>query len=201
MARQAPPPTKPKKTWKGDKKLSPGHEAFVREYLVDLNGTAAAKRAGYSEKTAHVIAHQLLKIPLVRLAIQEGMDSRAKRIEITADRVLQELAKLAFVNTQDLYDDIGNLIPVQDLPRETAAAIHSIKVISTAGSSALQEIKLHDKKTSLELLGKHLVLFTDKKEVTGPNGEPLFPQGTNADEIAKQNRERMLAELAQEESK
>ena len=178
--------------------LTEQQRKFAQEYIVDLNATQAAIRAGYSIKTAHIQGSQLIRNPKVSACIQEAMDYRAKRTAITADRVLAEIGKMAFANTQELYDEDGNLIPVQNLPPDIAAAIHSVKISMGPQGTMLQEIKLHDKKGSLELLGKHLVLFTEKREVTGPNGEPLFADKAQGDDRARKARELMLAELGEE---
>jgi phage terminase small subunit len=145
---------------------------FVKEYLIDLNATQAAIRAGYSAKTANVIGPENLAKPCVAAAIQEAMDKRAEKIEITADKVLQEIAKLAFANIQDFYDESGILKDINSLPRDVAVALSSSKINLTE-ACAVQEIKLHDKKGSLELLGRHLKLFTDKTEISGKDGQPL----------------------------
>ena len=148
------------------KPLTAKQSMFVKEYLIDLNATQAAIRAGYSEKTAGKIGQENLIKPDVQAAIQIAMDSRASKLDITAERVLAEIAKMAFVNFQDLYDESGNLIEVQNLPRDVAAAVSTIKINLTE-ASALQEIKLHDKGQALERLGRHLKLFTDKVEHSG----------------------------------
>ena len=145
-------------------KLTAKQQMFVKEYLVDLNATQAAIRAGYSAKTAEWIGPQLLGKTHVATAIQAAMDERSARVEITADRVLQEIAKLAFSNLQDFYNENGALKEIHELPRDVAAALSSVKVNLTE-ACAVQEVKLHDKKGSLELLGKHLILFTDKTKV------------------------------------
>ena len=147
-------------------------QMFVKEYLIDLNATQAAIRAGYSEKTAGQIGDENLKKPEIAGAIQEAMNKRSARVEITADKVLQEIAKLAFANLQDFYDENGSLKDIKSLPRDVAVALSSSKVNLTE-ACAVQEIKLHDKKGSLELLGRHLKLFTDKTEITGADGTPL----------------------------
>lgn len=139
---------------------------FVKEYLIDLNATQAAIRAGYSGKTAEAAASRLLTKVNIQSAIQAQMDKRAAKIEISAERVLQEIAKMAFANVQDLYDEHGILKPISELPRDVAATVQSVKVNLTE-TCAVQEVKLWDKKGSLELLGKHLVLFTDKHEHSG----------------------------------
>lgn len=150
-------------------------ELFAREYLVDLNATQAAIRAGYSEKTAYSQGERLLRNVEVATVIQTNMDKRAAKIEITADKVLQEIAKLSFANLQDFYNENGSLKEIHTLPRDVAAALSSSKVNLTE-ACAVQEIKLHDKKGSLELLGRHLKLFTDKTELTGKDGETLTIQ-------------------------
>lgn len=69
--------------------MTPKQNAFVREYLVDLNATQAAIRAGYSKRTAHVIGHENLTKPEIAMTIEAAMNERAKRTEITADYVLE----------------------------------------------------------------------------------------------------------------
>lgn len=143
-------------------------ELFAKEYLVDLNATQSAIRAGYSEKTAYSQGERLLRNVEVAAEIQKNMDKRAAKIEITADKVLQEIAKLSFANLQDFYNENGSLKEIHTLPRDVAAALASSKVNLTE-ACAVQEIKLHDKKGSLELLGKHLKLFNE----VGSKDNPL----------------------------
>ena len=144
---------------------------FVREYLVDLNATAAAKRAGYSEKTAHVIGQENLRKPAIKEAISEAMNARSKRTEITADRVLIELGRLAFLDIRKAFNADGSLKPIHELDDDTAAAIAGIEVSETAGgdgsAGTLKKIKLSDKRASLELCGRHLQMWTDKIKVSG----------------------------------
>ena len=153
-------------------KLTLKQELFIKEYLIDLNATQAAIRAGYSEKTAQVIGSENLSKPFIAIAIQEAMNKRSEKTEITAEKVLQEIAKLAFSNLQDFYHPDGGLKAIHELPRDVAACLLTNKINLTE-ASAIQEIKLHDKKGSLELLGRHLKLFTDKTEITGADGTPL----------------------------
>ena len=144
--------------------MTPKQELFVKEYLVDLNATQAAIRAGYSARTAEWQGPQLLGKSHVSAAIQAAMNKRSAKIEITEQRVLEEIAKMAFVNIQDLYDENGILKPINELPRHVAAGIQSVKVNLTE-ACAVQEVKLWDKKGALELLGKHLRLFADRLEL------------------------------------
>lgn len=159
------------------KKLTAKQAAFVKEYLVDLNATQAAIRAGYSAKTAAVLAHETLRNPNVAAAIQAAMDDRSKRTDITADNVLKEIAKLAFVDPRKLFDDKGRLRPIQDLPDEVALAVASVEVVTSripggepTDVEHTAKIKFWDKRGSLELLGKHLKLFTEVKEHKLPDG-------------------------------
>ena len=146
---------------------------FVIEYLKDLNATQAAIRAGYSVKTAEVIGFENLRKPKIAAAIQEAMDKRAKKAEITADRVLEEIAKLAFFDPRKFFRDDGTPIPIQELDDDTAMALSGIDVLEEFEGSGKDRVfigytkkfKLTDKKASLELLGRHLKLFTDKLDV------------------------------------
>ena len=86
------------------RRLTPKQAEFVRQYLVDLNATQAAIRAGYSERTASKIASELLGKTGVREAIATAQAKREQRTEITADRVVSELAKIAFADPRELMD-------------------------------------------------------------------------------------------------
>lgn len=152
--------------------LTPKQEAFCREYLVDLNATQAAIRAGYSPKTAHMMGHENLKKPEMAAFIQKEMTERAGRTEITADRVLSEIGRLAFADIRSVFDENGRLLPVHMLPAEVAASVSSIEVVTSkvpggepADVEHTAKIKFWDKRGSLELLGRHLKMFTDKVEV------------------------------------
>lgn len=155
--------------------LTHKQQAFVDEYLIDLNATQAAIRAGYSKKTAGQIGEQNLKKLEIAAAIQEEMDKRGTRTEITADRVLEEIAKLAFFDPRKFFNSDGSPIPIQDLDDNTAMALSGIDVLEEFEGSGndrvfvgyTKKFKLTDKKASLELLGRHLKLFTDKVEHTG----------------------------------
>ena len=158
-------------------KLTPKQKRFVDEYLIDLNATQAAIRAGYSKKTANVIGPQnLVKLGIAE-AIQKAMDARSKRTEITADRVLEELAKLGFANMLDymtVNSDGLAFVDLSKLTREQAAAIQELNIDQywEGDGEDVREVKkvkfkLADKKGNLELIGRHLKMFTDKVEVSG----------------------------------
>lgn len=149
--------------------LTPKQSAFVREYLVDLNATQAAIRAGYSAKNAGKIGPELLGKTRIQAEIQIGMDKRAQRNDITADRVLKEIARLAFFDPRRLLNGDGTPKAIHELDDDTAAAVAGIDIVTKGnedlGYADVMKIKLADKSKNLELLGRHLKLFTDKIEV------------------------------------
>lgn len=166
--------------------LPPKQQRFVDEYLVDLNATQAAIRAGYSPRTAQVQSSDLLSKPMVADAVARAKAERSARIGLTADRVLQELAAIGFARMPD-YADWGDgeqmqLKPSGELNEQQAAAI--VQVVETEkfvksldrGESLWsreRSIKLHDKVSTLKLLGQHIGMFSEKHEVTGKDGAPL----------------------------
>lgn len=155
--------------------LTAKQKAFVQEYLIDLNATQAAIRAGYSAKTANRIANENLSKPDIQTAIQKAMDKRAQRTEITADRVLQELAKIGFANMADYTVWGPNGVALKDstqLTMDQTAAISEVsETITEAGGSI--RFKLHNKIAALERIGKHLGMFDDRadKDKPDPNAQ------------------------------
>ena len=156
---------------------------FVEEYLIDLNATQAAIRAGYSPDTAKSIGSENLTKPDLQARIAKAMAERSKRTGVSADRVVMELAKIAFVNAGDVIDaETATLKP--DAAREDTAAIQSVKV-KTFGEDGLErEIKMADKLKALELLGKHLGMFKDKVELSGT----LETEKNKLDDLIRQMR-------------
>lgn len=139
---------------------------FIEEYLIDLNATQAAIRAGYSPDTAQQTGSENLSKPVIRAQIDRAMAERSKRTGVNAERVIQELAKIAFVNAAEVIDPKTATVKEDALPEDTAA-IQSVKV-KTFGEDGLErEIKMADKLKALELLGKHLGMFKDKIELSG----------------------------------
>lgn len=148
-------------------KLTVKQKAFVDEYLIDLNATQAAIRAGYSAKTADVIGCENLTKPNIQQAISERMAERSKRTGVNQDRVVLELAKIAFVKMTDVVDpDTGEVR--EDATDDDLACIETIKYKSSesdTGSSVEREVKISPKLKALELLGKHLGMWNDKLDV------------------------------------
>jgi len=154
-------------------KLTPKQALFCKEYLVDLNATQAAKRAGYSEDTAKQIGSENLSKPAIAERIQKGMDARAIAVGIDAEMVLAELCKLGTYNVQDfIIEDTDGLRAISDLDRDHAAAITEITTRRIAGKNGGDDtiietkVKLADKGQNLERIGRHLKLFTDKTETS-----------------------------------
>lgn len=141
-------------------KLTEKQKRFVQEYLVDLNATAAARRAGYSEKTADRIGPELLGKTCVSDAIKKAMEKRSARTEITQDRVLEELAAVAFSRGTDYANVIAGCVVVNDTAQLTDA--QKAAIISIKQTKEGVEIKLADKHRALELLAKHLGLLSEK---------------------------------------
>lgn len=145
---------------------------FVEEYLIDLNATQAAIRAGYSKKTAQIIGFENLSKPIISSAIEAAQKARSERTEITQDKVLAEYAKLAFLDPRRFYDSTGALIPVPLLPADVAAALSSMKVTVERGAEEgqmndVKEIKFTDKKGALDSVARHLGMFKDRLELSG----------------------------------
>ncbi len=129
-------------------------QRFVEEYLKDLNATAAAVRAGYSEKTAMEQGHQLLQKTSVSEAIQVAQQERAKRLQLDVDTVVANLANIAGANILDYLEQDGDLIKLKDLNTlspQQLTAIESIK----HGKYGI-ELKLYSKLTASDMLMKHL---------------------------------------------
>lgn len=175
-------------------KLTAKQQRFCDEYLIDLNATQAAIRAGYSERTAMEQGYQLLQKTSVQERIQQRKSDRVERTEITQDMVLKELAIIAFSNAADYANIIekdamveveGNMIPMldadgnqvkyrtvepvltDDLTEEQKRALSVIK----KGRDGF-EVKPYDKVRALELLGKHLGMWTEKVEVETKSRSP-----------------------------
>lgn len=156
---------------------------FCEEYLIDLNATQAAIRAGYSPDTAKAIGCENLTKPDICAHIDRVMAERSRRTGVNADRVVQELAKIAFVNATDVIDPKTATVKENALPEDTAA-IQSVKV-KTFGEDGLErEIKMADKLRALEMLGRHLGMFKDKLELSGG----LDTEKTKLDDLLKQMR-------------
>jgi phage terminase small subunit len=169
---------------------------FVREYLVDRNGTRAAIAAGYARRSASVTSCRLLRNAKVQAEVSELTEQRLQRLEISADTVLQELAKIAFANIKDFFSvqddgsitlDLSQVTPVQ------AAGLADLRLdeyTSEKGCIRRTRVKLGPKTRALELLGKHLKLWTDQSQLA---------HGLDLAEEIKKARERVLRGMSDAE--
>lgn len=143
--------------------LTDKQQRFVEEYMVDLNATQAAIRAGYSQDTAKEIGCENLTKPNIQEAIQKRKQELSDQTGITAERVLKEYAKIAFSDIRELYTPDNNLYDIRQLDDETAGAVMSVEVdvMSMQGMPVgeTKKVKLYNKLTALEALGKHIGLF------------------------------------------
>lgn len=153
--------------------LNDKQQRFVDEYLKDLNATQAAIRAGYSAKTAYAIAEKLLRKVEIQQAIQKAMKARSDRTEITQDRVLQELARLAFFDARKMFNGDGSPKAIHELDDDTAAAIIGLDVVdvgnSEIGIGQVLKYKVADKGAALTNAMRHLGMFNDKLDVNVTN--------------------------------
>ncbi|HGJ5920855.1 terminase small subunit, partial [Arsenophonus apicola] len=148
--------------------LTDKQEAFCREYLIDLNATQAAIRAGYSEKTAKDIACQNLAKLNIQKRIQTLMEERKNRIEVNADYVLKRLVEIDQMDVLDILTDSGDLRPIKDWPKvwRTTLSGLDIAAIRVDGAEALlKKVKWPDKVKNLELLGKHVSVQAFREQV------------------------------------
>lgn len=163
------------------RKLTKKQRVFVAEYPKDYNATRAAKKAGYSRKTAYQIGHNLLKKVEIAEALENGMNERLRKIGIQPERVLTEMARISFSDIRKIFNEDHSLKQPSEWDDETAAAVAGVEVFEEffgRGNDRTlightKKLKIFDKTKTLEQLGKHLKLFTEKHEVTGKDGNPI----------------------------
>ena len=143
--------------------LTSKQSRFVAEYLIDLNGKQAAIRAGYSAKTAEVQASQLLRIAKIQVALSAAIRARSWNTEVTADRVVAELAKIGFANMRDYWPKEGETVDLHRLHQDLTAAVQEITIDETVDPLGVvyrhTRLKLHDKKGALDSLAQYVGMF------------------------------------------
>lgn len=162
--------------------LTDKQQRFCEEYIVDLNATKAAERAGYSSKTAEAIGFENLKKPKIQKEIERLKKARSKRTQITADRVLKELARIGYSKITDYLEVVERNITI-GYKKDGTPITERKKVVEIKETAEMDpdkipavsqikqtkhgiSLKLYDKPAALKDLGRHLKLFTDKVEVT-----------------------------------
>ena len=165
--------------------LTAKQKIFAEEYLVDLNATRAYK-AAYprvkKDESARVNGSRLLTNANVAVYVEKRMQERQKRTEITQDRVLEELAAIAFARATDYAEVRKDRVIIKDTADLTEDQIKAIAGIKE-GKFGI-ELKLNDKEKALELLGRHLGMFKDKVELSGG----LDNEKTKLDDLIQQMR-------------
>jgi phage terminase small subunit len=154
--------------------MTPRQARFVEEYLVDLNATQAAIRAGYSPKTANEQGARLLAKASVQEAVQAAQRARSEATGVTAARVVEELARIAFVDVGDLFDESERMKPLNEMPEAVRRAIAGVEIarekrvtkvdadnVETDITDDVRKVKLWDKPRALELLARHLGMLKD----------------------------------------
>lgn len=196
--------------------LEPRQARFVEEYLVDLNATQAAIRAGYSKDSARTIGPENLSKPAIAAAIADAQAERAFRTQVTADRVLTELARVGFSDIRNVVQWRGNatqlsededsgdpifsvtnqvaLIDSESLSPNVAA---SIAEVSQTDKGAMR-IKLHDKLGALQKIGLHLGMFAQRVEHTGKDGGPIQTEDASDPKKLARAVALLLAEVSSE---
>jgi phage terminase small subunit len=160
-------------------------QRFAEEYLIDSNATQAAIRAGYSAKTAYSQGQRLLSHVEVRRAIQKAQDARAKRTEVTIDRVLTELAVVGFADMGTFLNLVDGRVERRDwsdLPVDATKVIQEITQEEhtggrghDVGETRRTKFRLYSKLDALEKIARHLGMFTEKLKIEGSVLDELTP--------------------------
>ena len=183
--------------------MTPKQKRFVEEYLVDLNAAAAARRAGYAKGSAW----RLMRHRAVAAAIEEAQEKRAQRTRVSADRVVTEIAKVAFGDPRRLFSWGPGGIELRESSELTEAEAALVSEVSETRTAAggTRRVKLHCKMTALTALGKHLGLFGNGRKAAllraaaqnggTDNGEVEQSESGRADD-ARERLARRIAGLA-----
>ena len=139
--------------------MTPKQQRFCDEYLVDLNATQAAIRAGYSQRTARAIGRENLTKPDIAARIAELQSRRERRTEVEADQVVRSLAEIAFADRRVIFDDTKTEDATGGIPDSLASSFEGVEYTKFG-----PKIKFASREKALELLGKHLGMFVEKVE-------------------------------------
>lgn len=185
------------------KKLTHRRALFAAEYILDFNGKQAAVRAGFAERSAAVTAYTLLRDPFVLEEISRNLEARVQRTHITQDRVLQELARVAFFDPRKLFHPDGSPKAINELDDDVAAALNGLDIQEVFEGSGedrrfigyVKKYKVLDKNTALGNAMRHLNMFKDSVALTGPEGGPVQMTVAHSitTELSKSIKERLRA--------
>lgn len=165
----------------GMKKLNPKQERFCVEYSADHNGTQAAIRAGYSEKTAYSLAERLLRKVEIKKRVVAIDAKHTESVDLKADAVLRALMEIAFADIAEAFNDDGTLKRLKEMPQSIRRCIAGVDVEELfAGSGQertmvgyVKKFRMWDKVKALEKLGQHLDLFVERVRHGNEDGTPL----------------------------
>ena len=149
------PPAKPK----GLPPLNPRQELFVLEWFKDGNASRAAAAAGYAPQGARMRGYALLANPRVKAHIAAKRDKREKKFDVTAEKVLEQAARMAFVDPRAYVNAAGELIPLHQLSDEAAAALQGLEVDQGQNGKMRTRYKLVDRGAAVDKLMRHLGMF------------------------------------------
>lgn len=180
--------------------LTDKQEMFCREYLVDLNATQAATRAGYSQKTANRMGSENLSKPDVAKRITELKSARNERTEVNADYVLHRLVEIDQMDVLDILEDDGGLKRVHEWPKVWRTTLSGLDILTsvtnfdeTTIENILKKIKWPDKVKNLELLGKHISVQAFREQsthaLTGKEGGPVEVKLLSREEYRQARRD------------
>lgn len=180
--------------------LTDKQEMFCREYLIDLNATQAAIRAGYSDNTARKIGSENLTKPDIAQRIIDLKSERNERVEVNADYVLRRLVEIDEMDVLEILKDDGGLKMVHEWPKVWRTTLSGLDILTTVTNfdettmeNILKKIKWPDKVKNLELLGKHISVMAFKEQAshehTGKNGGPIQVATLTKDEYKAARRE------------
>ena len=145
------------------------HERFCQEYLIDLNGTQAATRAGYSQRTAKQQGSRLLTKADVKARVEELKEERAERVQVDSDFVLRRLALMADVKLSDIFNEDGRLKPISEMSEGAQYVIDSIEIkdemLGVVKVAEVVKVRKASHLSVLELLGKHRDVSAFKENI------------------------------------
>lgn len=183
------------------RKLTAKQKRFVEEYLIDLNATQAAIRAGYSPRSAKQYADAMLAKPHIAAAVAAAKAARSERTEVTVDYVLQRMVEIDQMDVLDIMNDDMSLKAVSQWPKVWRQYLSGFDLSELFEGRSderemvgiLKKIRWPDKVKNLELLGKHVGMFKDRVEHSGVNGGPVQMVSLSKEEY-KRARQEMLAD-------
>lgn len=148
--------------------LTPKQLIFCKEYLIDMNATRASIEAGYSKHSADSQGSRMLKNVKVKAYIDKHSRKRLEKLDITADKVMQELANIAFFDPRKMFNENSGLIEIQDLDDATAKAIGTIKLrkekMDSDTFAETMEVKPNDKLKALDMIMKNMGMYEKDNE-------------------------------------